>query len=422
MEIFSEKWKGDIKVKLALRERLLVAKAEKAGERWLPLYIHLSDTAGVMDKLLSEYLADSFSDMCELSRDELKKTALFLAYSHDIGKATAVFQSKIIKAVPFRKPQIEKYGVELPDFCEFHDYKETPHTLAGENILLFLGCPNEVAVVVESHHGIPTRKLDLDTLADDPAYAKNYFASIKEEKLWKDIWRNYYDFAMEKSGMKSFSEIPILNRQAQMLFTGLLIMADWIASNTEWFPLLSVNDWEDERGMETRIEEGWEAFQLTDVWCPVNEIYSETFFKQTFLFPPRQIQSDVLKIISSVNESGIYIVEAPMGCGKTEIALAAAEILAAKFERTGLFFGLPTQATSNGIFPRVLEWAKKQSDEMFQSIQLAHGSAMLNNTFMDIERGIPEVYDGDMDGEIVVHSWFCGKKQSCLADFVVLGK
>ena len=351
-------------MQLEAKEKLLVAKASRNGEQWLPLHIHLSDTLGVMLHLLEEYVSGSFHVVCGLSRDELEKTALFLACSHDIGKATAVFQSKIIRSVPECGQRLLKYGLEIPSIKVFSDYLKTPHALAGENILLSYQCPKEIAAIVGAHHGVPAENGELNEqsflLEAYPAYWINYFVSRKEESLWRGIWQSYLDFAIQKSGFDSFDEMPTLNQQAQVLLTGLLIMADWIASNTEWFPLLE-EEQEDERGEKARIEEGWEAFQLTDVWYPGNEIYSETLFKQIFDFSPREIQSDVLKIISSVKNPGIYIVEAPMGCGKTEIALTASELLGAKYEKTGMFFGLPTQATANGIFPRIVKWAEKQS-------------------------------------------------------------
>ena len=96
--------------------------------------------------------------------------------------------------------------------------------------------------------------------------------------------------------------------------------------------------------------------------------------------------------------------------------MAAAELLAAKMKKKGLFFGLPTQATANGLFPRIMDWAEKQSDEFYHSIQLKHGSALLNETFQKIQRGIPT---DESDSGLIIHSWFCDNKKACLADFVV---
>lgn len=145
---------------LGAREKLLVAKADRSGGRWLPLYLHLTDTAGVMEKLLSTYMSSSFCDMCGLSWEILEQTALFLAFSHDIGKATAVFQRKILNAVPFCEERLLKYGVRIPFFLDKDEMRNTPHNLTGENILLSYGCPKEIAVVAGAHHGVPTTNKD----------------------------------------------------------------------------------------------------------------------------------------------------------------------------------------------------------------------------------------------------------------------
>ena len=148
---------------------------------------------------------------------------------------------------------------------------------------------------------------------------------------------------------------------------------------------------------------------------PERTVISNENFKETFGFEPRSVQSEVLKIVENSENPGIYIFEAPMGCGKTETSLAASEILASKCGKNGVFFGLPTQATANGIFPRILSWAEKQSTELYHSVQLNHGSAILNPLFQKIQRGIPQE---ESDSGLIIHNWFCDSKKACLADFV----
>ena len=49
-------------------------------------------------------------------------------------------------------------------------------------------------------------------------------------------------WALEEAGYSEKGEIPDISEAAQMICCGLLIMADWIASNSYYFPLLSVTD------------------------------------------------------------------------------------------------------------------------------------------------------------------------------------
>lgn len=110
-----------------------------------------------------------------------------------------------------------------------------------------------------------------------------------------------------------------------------------------------------------------------------------------------------------------------MGVGKTEAALAAAEIMASRFGLGGVFFGLPTQATANGIFPRLLGWADTQSEETLpQAIKLAHGMAELNECYLRLQgRGVQLEEDAQEEHQVQVHQWFRGNKQVLLANFVI---
>jgi CRISPR-associated endonuclease/helicase Cas3 len=77
------------------------------------------------------------------------------------------------------------------------------------------------------------------------------------------------------------------------------------------------------------------------------------------------MQSAVEQAAAEIIEPGIFVLEAPMGSGKTEAALACAEIFADKTNRSGVFFALPTQATSDGILPRMIEWINRlESDDL----------------------------------------------------------
>lgn len=109
-----------------------------------------------------------------------------------------------------------------------------------------------------------------------------------------------------------------------------------------------------------------------------------------------------------------------MGIGKTEAALALAEILNSRVGCGGIFFGLPSQATANSIFNRVMDWGSKQSEDTAMSIRLAHGRAELNDDYKSLFKGKANLEeDGAAGSGLVAHSWFKGRKQALLADFVI---
>ena len=117
----------------------IIAKSGCTSNEWLPLWMHLKDTSGVMDKLLDDFVSGSFAGSCGLTDAELRKTALFLAYVHDIGKATIGFQYKISLNVPDRIKEIEHDRIIIDGTINGY----FSHALAGEVILRFLGCVYE---------------------------------------------------------------------------------------------------------------------------------------------------------------------------------------------------------------------------------------------------------------------------------------
>lgn len=199
-------------------------------------------------------------------------------------------------------------------------------------------------------------------------------------------------------------------------------MADWIASNVKYFPLISADDLETIKLSElypSRIKNAWNVLKFPDCWESNMFFMDEDNFQERFCFAPNEVQKTVIDVIENSDEPGIIILEAHMGIGKTEAALAGAEILSSMYGNGGIFFGMPTQATANGLFPRMMNWAEQQTESARLSIKLAHGMAEYNDDYRNLFEGSSNIdYEDEKEG-LIVHSWFKGKKQSLLSNFVI---
>ena len=397
------------------QKKLFAGKsAPKGGDQWLPLWMHLRDTAEMMCLLVQRWLPASVKTELGLDEDKFSSLAIFLGGVHDIGKASAVFQSRILLQLPEARSRLETV-CELPS--RFLHPEKTPHARAGEAILLSLGCPAGLASVVGAHHGKPQENTLDGYIADQiEDFPENYWGK-GPSSLWRSAWEELYADALQRSGLTA-EKLPDLPLPSLLILTGLLIMADWIASNSFYFPLLSTAEMGEESVYPERALRAWELLQLTFPWEGQVRAMRDENFRLRFGFVPNDVQRAVFDTASQMDAPGLLILEAQMGVGKTEAALAAAEIFSAKFGSGGLMFGLPTQATANGIFPRLEAWSRAQSEETVHSIRLAHGMADLNEMYSQLMEGSAATQD-EGDGGLLVHSWFQGNKQALLANFVV---
>lgn len=141
---------------------------------------------------------------------------------------------------------------------------------------------------------------------------------------------------------------------------------------------------------------------------------------------PNLVQRAVVHAVDGMAEPGLIVIEAPMGIGKTEAALAAAEHLAARFGQGGVLIALPTMATSNAMFARVLRWIQAQDSVPAASAVLAHGKASLQDEYRGLLRRSRlndigrDAADGDKcQTEVIAHYWLSGRKKGLLASFAV---
>ena len=404
-------------------QQYLIAKSGRnLQNEWLPVWAHLLDTAGIMESLLNYWVPDCIKENQKISNQRWKQVCIFLAMVHDIGKFTPLFQSNITVSLPERKEILEKWGLEIPPQAEFYEPGKTPHGIAGEAILRYLGCPDGVAAVVGAHHGRPL-EVGQDPLDSLNFYEENFYGPEGEEsstgKEWQGIWERWMKLALQGCGYASMDQLPALDVPDQLLTSALLIMADWIASNTDYFPLLESEEKGDSLIYPQRVEEGWQKLSLPHPWIPMTYSFDENGFRERFGFSWNTVQQSVIRAVEESQQPGIFILEAQMGVGKTEAALAGAELLASKLGEGGIFFGLPTQATANGIFPRLKEWAERQSEWAVHSIRLAHGMAELNEDYQAIFYGHSEQNEDGCSSGLEIHPWFEGRKQALLSQFVI---
>lgn len=386
--------------------------------------MHSFDTAGIMEKLAQKRLPESISDyLCAEcgGREKLFSTLKFCALVHDIGKVTVVFQSRIRDAVEF-SPFAEY--VDLPKSGSFERISETPHALASEAILLKFGCLRGIASIAGAHHGKPTA-LTADVCNQIEGGYKNpdnfYGRGMKYKSLFDSLWKEWLDYSLESAGFSDLSALPDISVPAQVVISGMLITADWIASNTTYFPLISADEQGQFSDYPERTEAAWNKIHFTDIWNSTARFgLDDEAFKERFGFLPNPTQADIISTATDAESSGIYIIEAPMGLGKTEAALALSEILAARAGAGGMFFGMPTQATSNGIFPRLEKWAGglAEDEQTLLAIKLAHGNAALNEDYRELFTGHSNL-NIESDSGLIVHDWFSGRKQTLLSDFVI---
>ena len=394
--------------------RLLAGKSGEGSESlWLPLWVHARDTAEMMDYLVNQRLSEAARVAIGLDDDTLRRVAKFLGAVHDIGKATALFQSNVTRQLPDAQDRLRAAGVA---WGRFPNPGKSHHALAGEAIALAFGCPQGLASIIGAHHGRPQARNEV--LEQLSGWTSNYWTP-GQEGLWREAWQDFWQWALETAGYVSAEELPELEVPAELLLTGLLTMADWIASNTRYFPLLPVEEAGDETLWPTRAEKAWDSLRVPWPWESLCQTMDTALFAERFGFPPNALQTAVMEVVNGAEAPGLLIIEAQMGVGKTEAALVAAEVFAARFQCGGLFFGLPTQATANGIFKRLEDWAETQAQDSRLSIRLAHAAAEMNEDYRALLEGTTRTAEDDPEASLEAHPWFQGRKVALLADFVI---
>jgi CRISPR-associated endonuclease/helicase Cas3 len=409
------------------------AKFRPGDEGWLPLWRHLDDSAAVAGRLWDAWLPGAVRrqiGQCLPGGEPVGRSlVVWLAGVHDIGKATPAFAMQVQGLAD----RMRRRGLEMP----YGDpgRRAVPHAIAGQLLLRAWlveahgwqsSRAEPYAVVVGGHHGVPPTHQEL-VAARDRARLLGWAAG---QGLWRSVQREFLDRAARAHGilgrLGELADVP-LPQPVQVLLTAIVIVADWIASNEALFPYDAAAE-----QTAARVGAAWSALALPAPWRAVAGAGSaEDLLAARFDLPEgavwRPVQTLAVNLAGGLAEPGLLVIEAPMGEGKTEAALAAAEVLAARSGAGGCFVALPTRATSDAMFGRVLAWLQHvpdaEVDRGAHSVMLAHGKARLNGDFQTlVRRGRSSGVAVDASGghpDLAAHQWLSGHKTSGLSSFVV---
>lgn len=336
-----------------------IAKSDLNNNQGISVVEHCNNAANV-----AKILAYLFPD-----KNFYEKFGVILAAVHDVGKISPGFQKKICS--------------------KLSDGLETDHALIGESAVReYLDefyDSSAAGEIVGIHHGERKSK------------KPNRYGVFGGDKWADERLKFIGDFEKQFGKLPKDSELDLLNRA---ILAGFICISDWISSDEKYFPASGLPD-------DSNLEKISRNAVLS---CGFSRPKLKTglSFKDIFKVSPYSSQE---KFIEAINGSGLYILEAATGSGKTEAALFAAYKLISEGYNNGLYFGLPTKLTSDRIHSRVQNFADKICETRIP-VMLSHGSAWLNDEVMKIiESGGDEMGPGG--------SWFCPRKRTLLAPFGV---
>ena len=358
--------------------------AHDTGLNWHPLVYHSLDVAATMKALLEarpKWL-DDLAVAVGLSKDETRNRLILISAFHDIGKFAENFQQKI--------PELAKqFGHESMG-------SNAGHGSVGLSIWEQIKAPLELSRLDSwlhaslSHHGTPV---------DGIGNLANALSS-KSQTMILDFMKATLALLGTPSEVRSTKKKYEIWRVA-----GLVILADWIGSNQNWFsyhePSKGLADYWDLAQKRAKI--ALRDAQLSEAPCAAD-------FNLNCLFGPNVMASplqDWAQRQSPQSGPQLYMIEDLTGAGKTEAGLILAHRLMRAGGAEGLYWALPSMATANSLYARIEKNYKMLFDCTCHepSLVLAHSASDLNDSFQaSIQNGDIGTYGTSSDQDVSAES------------------
>ncbi|MBN1412901.1 MAG: CRISPR-associated helicase Cas3' [Spirochaetales bacterium] len=381
------------------------AKTTPQNEPGVSVYEHMLNVGNV-----ARILAEMTPHLLKLFHLEAKEVGA-LAALHDLGKISPGFQRKCEKwLIEHDLVKIAKNNVW--DTAMESDHGKVSHA-AIQKFLLDSGMVRSTAkyisTVLGGHHGRLNPPNDRGYRPQGMMDEKN--SGIDWDKARSDIANKIVsNFNIDLSRIDIDESNPAL-----WWLAGITSVADWIGSDERYFPA--------EGGISKNESEKNSHLALTEIGFATLKIINNLNFHELFgdktepndIFIPNDMQ---LKVFDIIKNPGIYIIEAPMGMGKTEAALWATYNLLQTGKTNGIYFALPTQATSNRMYLRLNDFLKRISPDASGS-RLIHSNSWLTNNELALHPVQTEKTCFNSFDARNGRDWFASTKRALIAPFGV---
>lgn len=311
--------------------------------------------------------------------------SFWLAF-HDIGKFSESFQGQrpdLVLALQGREHQRAKVYGKRHDSLGWLLWKKVLQSRAETEQWFgpasdFLSCEllDPWVQAVTGHHGQPPEPL----LGGDSW--KLYFCEQDRDAVIAFLAETrQLLLTSEGANLPNFQDPETFlqtSRELSWWMAGLTVLADWLGSNTDFFPY---------RSTAITLAEYWDYArqQARKALAASGVLHRRCEVELPFahLFPVIQSPSPLQHWATTVAVSGgpqIFLLEDVTGAGKTEAAVTLAHRLMAAGAADGFFIGLPSMATANAMYERIAQvYAQLFAGDT--SLVLAHGQRNLVESF-----------------------------------------
>lgn len=318
-----------------------------------PLIDHCLDVALVFRALLD---IENVARLGELDQ-RLKDRLAVIAFLHDLGKCNWGFQAKA-------DPQARDTAGHVLEALTLLSELEQQWPATWRELLADLcgwfGGDGEAAMAMLlaaiSHHGRPVSGNDYQ--ASGAARAVRYwkpahgYDPMGALVALAQAARQAFPAAFQPDGAPLVAT-PVLQHR----FAGLVMLADWIGSDTQFFPYRASPN--EDRAALAR-DAAARALRAIGLAPPPSR--QSKSFLATFGFDPSPLQKQLAQELAVEESHRLLLIESDTGSGKTEAALAWFFRLYAAGVVDGLYFALPTRVAARELYERV----RKAIDAAFE--------------------------------------------------------